>query len=232
MDRTPSALLDAGADRVWVDHKGSARLERAELFTNGLRKGDTLLLLARADLGVGKEVPRFEALAAQIGAEIEVVEPAAPPGRLKPGPKPKLDPTADQMARCLHYWRGPWKRSEAMRQISEVVGFDVTASQCNRALGPRNPTKEADMADIHELISKLRSCKNQDWRLDDLVNNTIGQVRKVTTLGLNGRGSMERYFGPKANLSGLGSSVPSPTKTPESRSRAIKALEKKLAEST
>lgn len=87
------------------------------------------------------------------------------------------------------------------------------------------------MEDIHELISRLRSCENQDWRLDDLVNNTIGHVRSVTTLGLNGRGSMVRYFGPKANPHGRGSAVPSPTKTPESRRRAIKALEKKLAES-
>jgi len=77
---------------------------------------------------------------------------------------------------------------------------------------------------IAEIIVQLEACKAKDWRLDDLVNNTLGQVRAVTCIGLNGAGRRTRYFGPKADHKGRGSSVPSPTKSPESRQRAIKAL--------
>lgn len=137
MNRSPEALRAAGAERVWIDHDDSERAERADLFAMGLRNGFTLVLLSRSDLGVGREIERFENLAASIGATIEIAEPPAPPERKRPGPKPAFDPSPDQLARCLHYWRGPFKRSEALRQIRDIMGFEVSVAQCNRVLGPR-----------------------------------------------------------------------------------------------
>lgn len=141
-NRDPYALRQAGAERVWIDTKGSNRMERADLFAAGLRRGSTLILLSRSDLGVGKEIHRFEALAEQIGATIEIHEPQKP-SRLKPGPAPAFQPTPEQRARIAHYWHGPFKASEALRQASKIMGREVNRNQLNRALGPRGKaTKE------------------------------------------------------------------------------------------
>lgn len=82
-------------------------------------------------------------------------------------------------------------------------------------------------ADIPDLIKQLQSCEGPDWRLDDLVNNTTGHIRRVGRLGLNGGtpGQM-RYFGPRSDPWGPGSPPPKPTKTPETRAKAIRALER------
>lgn len=143
INRTPAELRKAGADRVWIDTNHSDRMERADLFTNGLRAGCVLVLLSRSDLGRGKEIERFEGLAAKIGVSIEIVEPPKSPGKLRPGPVPKFNPDDQQRARIEHYWHGPFKRSEAKRQASEIMGYEVTDNMLNRALGPRSkPSKE------------------------------------------------------------------------------------------
>lgn len=79
---------------------------------------------------------------------------------------------------------------------------------------------------ISEIIAQLEACKTKDWRLDELVNNTLGQARAITCIGLNGAGKRYRYFGPNSKPNGRGSSVPSPTKSQESRLRAIAALQR------
>ena len=48
----------ADVERVWIDHKGTERLERADMLREGgLRSGDTLVLLSAGDLGRGGELP-------------------------------------------------------------------------------------------------------------------------------------------------------------------------------
>lgn len=139
MNRDPRDLRKAGAERVWIDTDTSERMERADLFANALRPQSVLVLLSRSDLGRGREIERFEALAAQAGARIEIAEPPRPAGKLKPGPAPKFDPTDAQRARVAHYWHGPFKRGEVLRQASEIMGYEVTSNMLNRALGPRTP---------------------------------------------------------------------------------------------
>lgn len=142
MDCDPIALRKAGAERVWIDTPKSDRMERADLFTAGLRPGDVLVLLSRSDLGRGREIERFEALAEKMGVAIEIVPPDSPPQRLKPGPAPRFQPTDQERARVAHYWHGPFKRSEALRQAREIMGFEVTASVLNKVLGPRSKPRE------------------------------------------------------------------------------------------
>lgn len=83
-----------------------------------------------------------------------------------------------------------------------------------------------DMTAIANIIAQLESCQSKDWRLDDLVNSTLGQVRRVSHLNLGGMGRRTRYFGPNADPNGRGSPVPSPTRTAETRRKAIEALRK------
>lgn len=79
-------------------------------------------------------------------------------------------------------------------------------------------------ASIAALIERLRACTKQNGWLDHDINNTLGIVRQVSTIGLSGRGARTRYFGPKSDPFGRGAAVPKPTKTPESRAKAIEAL--------
>lgn len=138
MNRSPMDLRAAGAERVWIDTDDSERVERADLFTLGLRRGFTLVLLSRSDLGVGREIERFEKLAASLGVTIEVFDPPKPVETPKrPGPKPKFDPTPEQRARIAHYWHGPFTRAEALRQAADIYRAPVTVNQMNRAFGPR-----------------------------------------------------------------------------------------------
>ena len=137
IDCDPTALRTHGAERVWVDTSRSERAERAALFSAGLQRGDTLLLLSRAHLGRGREIPRFEALAADMGVTIRIAQ-IAKPAPLKPGPAPSFVPTRQQELRIRHYWHGPFKRSEAVRQAGEIMGGRVSVSSLNRHLGPRS----------------------------------------------------------------------------------------------
>lgn len=136
-EREPEALRKAGAERCWIDHAHSGRAERARLFgPHGLRNGDVLVLLDRGDLGKGKEIARFEAMAQAFGVTVEIAETAAK-DRLKPGRKPGFDPTPDQVERCRHWWQGPFRRADALREIEHIMGRPVSPDQLNRRVGLR-----------------------------------------------------------------------------------------------
>ena len=142
----PAALRAAGAERVWIDHGG--RDERAMLFARGLddepvtmRRGDTVVLLSRSHLGVGREVVRFEGLAERLGVTICEVARDDPTPR-KPGPAPAFPRTDEERRVGAHYWQGPYKRADAIRMIEERIGRPVTAAQLNRHIGPRGGPAE------------------------------------------------------------------------------------------
>jgi hypothetical protein len=139
INRTIAELEKAGAERCYIDHDGSRRTERNQLFAD-LRKGDVVILLARGDLGRGREIERLEALIADAGAKVEAKEP--PEGARKPpGPKPKFNPTPEEHRRVQHYWQGHLSRPEARRQIEKIMGMPVSDSQLNRHIGPRRPNR-------------------------------------------------------------------------------------------
>ena len=140
IDRDPAQLRDLGAEKVWIDVKNGDRAERAALFGVAVRQGDTILLLSRSDLGHGREIPRFEAVAAEKGVTIRVVE-TPKPARLPPGPAPTFRPSYEQDRRIRHYWHGPFKRAEALRIASQEMGYAVGAAALNRHLGPRSKPK-------------------------------------------------------------------------------------------
>jgi hypothetical protein len=135
-------LVAVGAERAWVDYRGSDRAERADLFGGpALRRGSVVVLLSRSQLGYGKEAGRFEAMAAAKGATIEVREPAKP-SRSKPGPSRAFQPTYDQEREIRHYWHGPFKRAVAVQRAREVMGYEVSVASLNRHLGPRSIPRE------------------------------------------------------------------------------------------
>jgi len=139
INRTIAALEAAGAERCYVDDNDSRRSERNQLFAD-LRNGDTVILLARADLGRGREIERLEGLISDAGASFEIKGDHAGAKR-PPGPKPDFAPTPEQRRRARHYWQGPWQRQEALRQIEKIMGMPVSDNQLNRHIGPRRPNR-------------------------------------------------------------------------------------------
>lgn len=135
----PRDLREAGAKTVYADTKSSDRAERACAIRD-LRAGDVLLILARKDLGRGREIPYIEGLVTQAGATIEIVDtpdPPRPPAR-KPGPAPLFSPDAEQERRLRHYWHGPFKAAEALRQAEAIMGRPINRATLNRHLGARS----------------------------------------------------------------------------------------------
>lgn len=137
----PAALRAVGADRAWIDFR--TRDERAALFARdpdgkgvALRPGDVLVVLKRAHLGVSKEILRFEALAADMGVTIEVAAPDAPTPR-KPGPAPTFPRTQEEERIARHWWQGPFRRADALREIEQRIGRRLTSAQLNKHIGPR-----------------------------------------------------------------------------------------------
>jgi len=140
IDRDPAQLRALGAERIWIDTATSDRAERAALWGVAMRDGDTILILSRADLGHGREIPRFEGLAEAAGVTVRVVE-TPKPARLPPGPAPTFRPDAEQERRIRHYWHGPFKPAEALRIATEEMGYPVGRAALNRHLGPRGRPK-------------------------------------------------------------------------------------------
>ncbi len=134
----PRDLTEAGADRLYADHAKSDRSERAFCIQD-LREGDELILLRRADLGVGKEIPRFEQQVADLGATITIVDlESTRPLARKPGPSRDFQPDYRQETRIRNFWHGPFKRSVALAEISKEMGREITANTLNKHLGPRS----------------------------------------------------------------------------------------------
>lgn len=134
-------LISMGAERAYVDYKGSNRTERASCFSaQDCRPGDVIILLDRKHLGNGREGLRLEAIAADLGATIEIKAPEKP-SRQKPGPALKFAPNYEQERAVRHYWHGPFLRRTALELASKEMGRPITAAMLNRSLGPRSRPK-------------------------------------------------------------------------------------------
>lgn len=151
-ERDPADLRAQGAERVWIDTAKSERQERSDLIQVALRRNDVVVILARGDLGQGREIPMIEGMIAERGGTIRVVE-VAKPAPLPPGPAPSFRPTFDQERRLRHYWHGPFKAAAALSQACEVMGrpdTDVERARMRNALNKHLGTRRAPRPWINE----------------------------------------------------------------------------------
>lgn len=92
--------------RVWIDFPGTQRREREDMLLNGVRPGDTIVLLSSGDLGAGGEIPMLRKHIEEMRVTIEVIpqekEPAATRGR-----PAKFVPTNDERARLKRMYLDP-----------------------------------------------------------------------------------------------------------------------------
>lgn len=144
------AKADIGRDafgdlRVWVDTDTKVRPEFTSLLMS-LESGDTVLVLAMADLGAGgfgqaEAVRKIEAR----GAMVALVDSAKPPPEpRKPGPKPRWPSIpADVVKLGAAKWHNPDMFTPyAALVVFHDAGFRwVSRTTLNDNLGPRSKPK-------------------------------------------------------------------------------------------
>ncbi len=126
--REEAELTALGARRVYIDFNRE-RPRLADMLQPGaLRNGDTLVLMAESDLGVGRALAKRRRLIAERGATIDVRGPNEPskiggrPSKLTPDEKQDAE-LAALMAddtRTIAYWE---------RKASEIMGHPVKYAQ-------------------------------------------------------------------------------------------------------
>lgn len=136
-ERDPDDLRAQGADKLWIDTAKSDWQERTDLINVAMRRGDEIVILARGDLGHGREIPMIEAMIAERGVTVRIAEVPAP-APLRPGPAPSFRPTFHQERRLRHYWHGPFKASAALAQACEIMERPDTEAERKRLRNAMN----------------------------------------------------------------------------------------------
>lgn len=124
--RRHSDFEKANVERIWIDHPGTMRADRQDLFLSGLRPGDTLVLLAPGDLGAGGEIPMLRRELERMNVEIDIVPTktgeAGTPGR--PG---RFNPTKEQLSRLKRLYTNPaYGGGHVYTEACKMVGWKPT----------------------------------------------------------------------------------------------------------
>lgn len=137
--RTDADLVEAGAERVYVDTK-KQRPERTELLLSA-REGDVILLLHYNDLGGTK--PATDRLAARLAAKGVSIEVSPNSARFTPKGPAKFVPTEDQDAEIRAIWLDPWRpEADKMPRIEKVYGKPVKRNSLYYRYGSVDNPKE------------------------------------------------------------------------------------------
>ena len=142
------ALDGSGAPRIWIDTDAKLRPEMSDMLL-GLREGDTVFVIAMADLGrggfgQGEAVRKIETR----GAQVSLIEDASPPPPpRKPGPKPRWPSIPDDVVRDgAALWHNPDIYTEAAAlKVFHDAGFPwVKRHTLNDNLGTRSAPKSKE----------------------------------------------------------------------------------------
>ena len=119
-NRIEKEFAHASCDRVWIDGQHTERQERSTMLGMGLRKGDTLVLLARGELTVD----------------------VCPPEKDQPKPRgrpKKFDPTPEQDEEIRRLWADPvmYTRAYVIMRATEITGAPVDRNALYHRYGKR-----------------------------------------------------------------------------------------------
>lgn len=149
-----------GADQTLVDY---AKTNRGELNTilhgGAVRRGDTVLLRAKSDLGRGKQADRHIAELEAMDVHVEVL-PVSNEVRVKGRPERAEIGSIDQFDHACSLWYSPAPEGHAVSRISSIVGQDVDRNWCNYKCGPRSASKAEQKRDV--MLKKLKDTKEAD----------------------------------------------------------------------
>lgn len=131
---------DMGAEKTFVDFKATNRAELHTLFDGGLRRGDTLLLRARADLGRSTDATRHLARLEEMGVRVEII-PAADNTKLTGRPaKAEID-SLQQFDHICSLWTSPLPEKHVCERVGEIVNRKIDRGWINYRCGPRDGSK-------------------------------------------------------------------------------------------
>lgn len=132
--RQPQDAPD-GCDETWLDWPGTERQERDDMLL-ALRPGDAVVVLAKGDLGTGREIPAMVEAIQEAGAVMEIFTPEkAPPARQ--GRPPTFDPTPEQDAKIRRLYHSRVVLSHVLKRASEIMGYEVKRYHLTNKYGAR-----------------------------------------------------------------------------------------------
>ena len=138
LNRIEKEFADANCDQIWIDGQHTERQERSAMLATGLRNGDTLVLLARGDLGRGGELSIIYRALADRGIDVDVVKPFSEKPKRKPG-RPGFSPTPEQDAEIKKLWADPvlYTLAYVIRRVEQITGHTVDRNALYYRYGKR-----------------------------------------------------------------------------------------------
>lgn len=137
--RTSEDFARAKVDRLYLDTAFTDRSERTDMLRIGIRKGDTLVLLAHGDLGAGAGLRAIRRRLGDMGVEIELAQPASQTKRPRGRPASyDPNPEQDEQIRRLWYMDGVYMMKHVLQRAEEIYGKPVSRNQLDNRYGPRD----------------------------------------------------------------------------------------------
>ena len=130
---TPDAYAAWDCERVFIDTPKTQREEQRRLFMC-LRKGDTLFMFSKGELGHGAELPLLRKILSDY--EVTIEYPAVAPDRR--GRSKGFDPTPEDDKYLKIMWKDQtYSQAYCLRAASERTGTDVKRHQLIYRYGKR-----------------------------------------------------------------------------------------------
>lgn len=137
--RVSEDFARAGVERLYLDTAFTDREERTSMLSQGVRPGDTIVLLAHGDLGAGAGLRAIRRRLEGMDVTVELVTGEAA-GKRSPGRPSQFEPTPEQdkQIRDLWYADGVYTMKHVLQRAGDIYGKPVTRYQLDNRYGPRN----------------------------------------------------------------------------------------------
>ena len=122
---------------VYLDTPKSDREQRAAMFQVGLRRGDTLVLLGKGDLGYGLELKRLRERLEAMGVETEYVDAPKPAGSKPRGRPTVFDPEPDHDTEIQIAWYDEDRTVKYVLKLAKKRGYDIQVHHLKHRYGNR-----------------------------------------------------------------------------------------------
>lgn len=134
--RRDSEFDGLDCERLYIDTPRTDREERAAMFRMGIRSGDTLVMLARGDLGYGRELQRLRIRLGEMGVTVEYAE-SPKKDRKPPGRPAVFEPSKDDDKAIQEAWHDEWTTVKGALGIAARLGYQVEPHHLRHRYGNR-----------------------------------------------------------------------------------------------
>lgn len=144
--RAEKDFAKADVETIYIDTPKSDRNERREMFQGGgMRHGDTLVLLAKGDLGYGRELKRMRERLEEMGVSIEYVEAIEVEAPTRPRGRPVgFNPTPDHDREIKEAWHDEDRVGSYAIKVAARRGYDIQTHHLKHRYGNRFPDNSSE----------------------------------------------------------------------------------------